>query len=221
MPSEPSSPSWVVLDLGETLLDETRCWRLWAQHLGVPEFTFFAMFGVVIDGRRPHTDVFDLVSPGTDWREEVRRKESGPLRWEPTVDDLYPDALPTIERLRADGYRVAVMANQPLVAEHLLAQLPLDAYGTSKGWGVAKPDPAFFARVAQEVGEEPERIVYVGDRVDNDVLPSRAAGMTAVHLRRGPWGVVQADWPEAVAADLHLRTLAELPDALASLRARS
>ena len=37
----------------------------------------------------------------------------------------------------------------------------------------------------------PASVAYVGDRVDNDVLPSIAAGMHAVWLRRGPWGVIQ------------------------------
>jgi FMN phosphatase YigB (HAD superfamily) len=30
----------------------------------------------------------------------------------------------------------------------------------------------------------PDKIAYVGDRVDNGILPALAAGMTAVHIRR-------------------------------------
>lgn len=54
----------------------------------------------------------------------------------------------------------------------------------------------------------------MGDRVDNDVLPSKRAGMLAVHIRRGPWGVIQSAWPEAAAADLRVDSLAELVSAL-------
>jgi len=57
-------------------------------------------------------------------------------------------------------------------------------------------------------------LAYVGDRVDNDVLPAAAAGMVAVHVRRGPWGRLQRTLPEAA---LGLDDLASLPDALASL----
>jgi FMN phosphatase YigB (HAD superfamily) len=53
--------------------------------------------------------------------------------------------------------------------------------------------------------------------VDNDVLPAKAAGMTAVFLRRGPWGYVHGAWPEADSADLRISSLSELPDALAGL----
>ena len=48
--------------------------------------------------------------------------------------------------------------------------------GSSAGWGVAKPDPAFYARVVAETGCAASEVAYVGDRIDNDVLPARAAG---------------------------------------------
>jgi FMN phosphatase YigB (HAD superfamily) len=38
---------------------------------------------------------------------------------------------------------------------------------------------------------DPGAVAYVGDRIDNDVRPAAAAGMRAVWLRRGPWGVIQ------------------------------
>ena len=51
-------------------------------------------------------------------------------------------------------------------------------------------------------------------------MPARAAGLVAVHLRRGPWGVLQARWPEAAQAHLSLDGLAGLPDALAAIGPR-
>jgi FMN phosphatase YigB (HAD superfamily) len=46
--------------------------------------------------------------------------------------------------------------------------------------------------------------------VDNDVGPALAAGMTAVHIRRGPWGFLHEPPAEA----LTIRTLDELPAVL-------
>jgi FMN phosphatase YigB (HAD superfamily) len=40
-------------------------------------------------------------------------------------------------------------------------------------------------------------IAYVGDRLDNDVLPARASGMTAILIVRGPWGRAHARLAEA------------------------
>lgn len=206
---------WVVFDLGETLVDETSNWGRWADHLAVPRLTFFAAMGAVIAARQPHTDVFELFRPGLRLEREAPLKAAAGLGWRFDEHDLYADALPALRDLRAAGYRLGVMANQPVEAMPFLDTLPVDRVATSAGWGVAKPDPAFFARVAGEVGAAPADIAYVGDRVDNDVLPARRAGMLAVHLRRGPWGVIHADWPEAARAHLRVTTLDGLVEALA------
>ena len=95
--------------------------------------------------------------------------------------------------------------------------LPVDVIENLADWGVEKPDPASFTRVAALAGLPPEKIAYVGDRLDNDVLPAREAGMVGVFLRRGPWGLAHARWPEASLAALRIESLAELPEALASL----
>jgi FMN phosphatase YigB (HAD superfamily) len=92
-----------------------------------------------------------------------------------------------------------------------------DVVGSSGRWGVQKPDPAFFERVAAEVGLDPEVIAYVGDRLDNDVLPAMRAGMVGVFLVRGPWGLLQRSWPEATQASLTTDTLDGLADRLAAL----
>ena len=77
-----------------------------------------------------------------------------------------------------------------------------------------KPDPAFFERVVELSGCAPAEVAYVGDRVDNDVAAGAAAGLVAVHVRRGPWGRLQRTPPEAA---LGVDDLASLPEALASL----
>jgi FMN phosphatase YigB (HAD superfamily) len=59
----------------------------------------------------------------------------------------------------------------------------------------------------------PGEVAYVGDRVDNDVLPALAAGLVPVHVRRGPWGRLQRA-PDSVPG---IDSLAELAGALASL----
>jgi FMN phosphatase YigB (HAD superfamily) len=79
----------------------------------------------------------------------------------------------------------------------------------SEALGVAKPEPAFFDRVLELLGSpSPADVAYVGDRIDNDVLPAAAAGMRAVWIRRGPWGYLQRD--EVGTAILEVRSLDEL-----------
>ncbi len=205
---------WVVFDLGETLVDESRNWANWATYIGVPKLTFFAVFGAVIASGRPHTDAFAYFRPNFSLPAEVPRKAQAGLPWSFDADDLYADALPTLAVLREAGLRLAVMANQPAEAMPFLDTLPVDAVAVSAEWGIEKPDPLFFGRVCEVLDAPPERIAYVGDRVDNDVVPAHALGMTAVHVVRGPWGHLQKHWPQAADADLRCDSLTDLPDGL-------
>lgn len=75
---------------------------------------------------------------------------------------------------------------------------------------MAKPDPAFFTRLISQANVPAESILYVGDRLDNDVLPARTAGMRTVFVRRGPWGYLHALKDEAALADLRVDSLQEL-----------
>ncbi len=201
---------WVVFDLGETLVDESRNWGRWADYIGVPRLTFFAVFGAVIAAGRPHTDAFTYFRPGFSLRDEVPHKTAAGLPWGFDDGDLYDDALPALADLREAGLRLAVMANQPLEAVPFLGTLDLDRVAVSAEWGLEKPDPAFFRRVCDELAVSPHCVAYVGDRIDNDVVPAHDCGMTAVHLRRGPWGYLQADSDLAEAADIRLETLSDL-----------
>jgi HAD superfamily hydrolase (TIGR01662 family) len=181
---------WICLDVGETLVDETRIWSIWADLLQVPRLTFMAAFGAAVARGGEHSDVFAFVGR-PDWRELLPRVQEtyGGFRH----DDLYPDAMPTLEALRRLGYRVAIVANQPIVrtAELRALGVEADVIAMSDEIGAWKPQPEFFARALELMGRpEPANVAYVGDRVDNDVLPSQAAGMRPVWLRRGPWGVI-------------------------------
>ncbi|MEJ7653258.1 MAG: HAD family hydrolase [Chloroflexia bacterium] len=210
--------STVFFDVGETLIDETRQWGEWADWLGVTRLTFFALLGAVIERGGSHRDVFELVRPGFDLAAETARRAAAGCPYGFDASDLYDDAAPCLRSLRDAGMRVGLAGNQPESAERALAEMGLaaDVIATSQGWGVEKPSPEFFARVAAEAGVPPSEIAYVGDRVDNDVAPARAAGMVAVFIRRGPWGYLHAARPEAALAHVRLQSLAELPAALAA-----
>ena len=108
--------------------------------------------------------------------------------------------------------RVGLAGNQPEAAEGALAALglPVDFIASSAGWGVEKPSLEFFARTAEAAAVPPGEIAYVGDRLDNDVLPAAAFGMKAVFLRRGPWGLAHDGDPRLDAASLRVGNLSNL-----------
>lgn len=207
----------IVFDVGETLIDESRMWGEWADWLGVTRLAFFAALGGVIWARKHHREVYELVRPGIDIARERAARGNAMTRIE--ARDLYPDAAPCLGRLRAAGYRIGLAGNQPADAEAQIRALGLavDFVASSARWGAEKPDPVFFRRIVDESGVPPDQIAYVGDRLDNDVLPAIDAGMVGVFLRRGPWGLIHAAWPEVARARLRLETLDELPAALERL----
>jgi HAD superfamily hydrolase (TIGR01509 family) len=188
--------SAVVFDAGETLVDETGLWQRAADLAGVPRFTVMGILGGLISRGERHSRVWELLGverPVADFE----------------LGELYPDALPCLADLRARGLRVGVVGNTPEAFEDVIRD-HADFVGSSARWGVEKPAAEFFERIVDEAGVAPDEIAYVGDRVDNDVLPALRAGMVAVHVRRGPWGFLHEPPPAALRAG----SLAELPEVL-------
>ncbi|MDT7537762.1 MAG: hypothetical protein QOI82_1347 [Actinomycetota bacterium] len=206
----------VVFDVGETLVDETRLWAGWATWLGIPEFTLYGVLGGLAARGENHQRFVELVKPGASFEQERAAKEAAGNTWGGGLD-LYADAEPCLRALHDDGWQIVVGGNQPAVIERLVVELklPVDAVVSSGGLGVEKPQAGFYIGAAAAVGADVTDCVHVGDRVDNDVVGARAAGMTPVHVRRGPWGVLHADDP---AIDRQVSSLLELPAMLRESR---
>jgi FMN phosphatase YigB (HAD superfamily) len=188
--------SAVVFDVGETLIDGTRMWERAAEVAGVPRFTLMGVLGGLAARGEHHSrasEILSVESPASTW----------------DTDDFYADALPCLQRLRSRGLVVGAVGNTPAECDDLLKE-HADLVGSSGRWGIEKPAAEFFERIVGETGLVPAEIAYVGDRVDNDVEPALAAGMVAVHIRRGPWGHLHDPPAEAI----RIRSLAELPEAV-------
>ena len=210
----------VVFDVGETLINEARLWQGWARYLGISYETFAAALDDAIADGAHHRTVFERLRPGLDIEAARRERVAAGETKDFDQRDLYPDALPCLKDLRGRGLRVGIAGNQPVTAEAALRQLDFEAdfVASSAGWGVAKPSPDFFTKVVEAAGMPAEHIAYVGDRLDNDVLPARAAGMFAIFIERGPWGRAHANHPDIVKAHAIVQSLTEVPDVLATLK---
>ena len=204
----------VVFDVGETLVDETRIWSEWADWLGIPRLTFLAVIGAGIKPGGDHREPFRIFRPDLDLAaERAKRSGRGPPR---RGHDRR-----LLSRCRA---RIAVgprgrvpRRRRRQSAEHASKRSSTrwTCRWTSSprrtSWGVHKPDPAFFARIAEELRLAPAEVAYVGDRLDNDVGPAAAAGMVAIFIRRGPWAWVQAGRSNPPEAAATIEGLDELP----------
>jgi putative hydrolase of the HAD superfamily len=109
----------------------------------------------------------------------------------------YPDARPSLERWRAAGVRLVVVSNWDFSLNEVLGRLGLapllDGVISSAEAGARKPDGEIFARGLALARVPAREAMHVGDSVADDVEGARAAGITAVLVRRdggpGPPGV--------------------------------
>lgn len=216
--SRPTQQRWVCFDIGEVLVDETRIWSTWADVLEIPRFTFMATLGACIAQGEDHMAAFARLGV-PDWEDrqsEVQETFGGIL-----PVDLYPDVLPALRDLSSAGLAVAVIGNQPerREAELRASGVEPDVMVMSDTLGAQKPSPAFFDAVMERLGAAAADISYVGDRIDNDIVPAARAGMRPVRLRRGPWGYLSGAGSEL--AVLTVGSLSELVDRIDEVWARS
>ena len=131
------------------------------------------------------------------------------------------DTLEVLGELKRRGLRLGVVSNVSLLPELMredLAKLQilplLDGSAFSSELGTRKPDARIFRAVLDQVAVPPDRAVFVGDRVNDDIGGAHGVGMRGVltrEFRHEDPGEVQ---PEAV-----IERLAELPAALEHLDA--
>lgn len=201
-------------DVGETIVDETREYGTWADWLGIPRHTFSAVFGAVISQGRDYREAFQYFRPGFDLDMERELRAANGKAETFFEENLYPDVRPCLSELREQGLMIGLAGNQTARAENILRTLalPVDMIGTSDGWGVEKPNAAFFERVVAEAQCAVGEVLYVGDRREIDIRPAQTIGMPTALIRRGPWAYIEQD-PDLEARCLFtIDALSELPE---------
>jgi FMN phosphatase YigB (HAD superfamily) len=212
----------VVFDVGEVLVDESREYGTWADWLGVPRHTFSAVFGAVIARGLDYREAFQVFDPGFDLAAQRAARAAAGKPESFGEEDLYPDVRPALAALRAAGLWLGVAGNQTARAGQILRslQLGVDLIVTSDDLGVEKPDPGFFVEIEKLAPFPAAELLYVGDRLDNDVRPAAARGFATALVARGPWGTIQRDDPDADRVpNVRVDGLATLPQAITRLNA--
>ncbi|MBV8193981.1 MAG: HAD-IA family hydrolase, partial [Candidatus Dormibacteraeota bacterium] len=120
--------------------------------------------------------------------DEVLRLEQ--LAWWEGVS-LDPEAIPTLDALRRRGLRVGLCSNAPYRVRSMHDQIAhfgldrhLDSVTFSGEVGWRKPSPRIFAAALRALGATAAATLMVGDSVRDDVEGARAAGISALLLRR-------------------------------------
>lgn len=213
----------VMFDVGETLIDETRLYNGWADTMGVSHDDFMRTLGEIIASGSSYREVFERLKPGFDVKAASRHRRETGTDFKIEARDLYADARPCLAALTQQGLYVGIAGNQPLSAGPMLTSFGLDTklILTSTELGVDKPAPEFFRLMLERAGLDAGDVLYVGDRVDNDIVPANAYGIRTALLERGPWGRNHGHLPGAALADFRIKALSELPPLVAAANARA
>jgi putative hydrolase of the HAD superfamily len=226
---EPPSIQAVCLDIDDTLVDFTSsarralydligrddmwpCWqRTTDEHVArvvsgelpyaamhrARTKAFFADLGALLDD--------DLVAT-------LEERRCTQLR---TTWQLFADAIPCLDWLRAAGLKIAAVTNAS--GQHQRAKLAglgiarfFDALVIAGETGAAKPDPAIFHTACARLGVPPAQTIHVGDLLDTDAIGARDAGLHAVWLARA------AVAPSPEPGVQTIETLADLPELIVS-----
>jgi D-glycero-D-manno-heptose 1,7-bisphosphate phosphatase len=136
---------------------------------------------------------------------------------------FYPEAPAALSRLKAAGYVLVVVTNQPevgrgLIREEVLAEMhrrlqasfPVDSIKVCRhtgadGCNCRKPKPGMLLEAASELGISLPESYMVGDRA-TDIEAGRAAGCLTVFIDLGYTGEPKPERPSFVASSINQAT---------------
>ncbi len=186
---------WVFFDVGDTLLDETDMladWsaqmaallrprgieRSWQKVMAAREQAYAAMSPIVLKAMgeilRVPEDVWSAC-----WSKAALNHH------------LEPPFPGTTDVLRAlsGRFKLGVIANQDLGTQERLCSHGWGSFFSvcvsSTEEGVRKPDPEIFRLALRRAGCLPEEAAMVGDRINNDIRPAKALGMSTIRIVQG------------------------------------
>ena len=215
-PSSVRATRALLLDLDGTLLDthemiyacfeqtleacvgRTDCRETWERTMGLP---LVEMFGELLRE-------WGLATPAP--AELVRSYRARLLTKDEWVRP-FPGVPEVLEKLRADGVRLAIVTNK----QSHMARRHLALYDLERHFEVVvgheqcrrgKPEPEPFLLALQQLGVPPEDAAGIGDS-PHDITASRAAGLLAVGAL---WGVTDRAGVDAAGPDLVLGSPGEL-----------
>ncbi|RCG31149.1 HAD family hydrolase [Sphaerisporangium album] len=194
-----------LFDLDNTLIDLDAAFRVWVEEFAEayglgPEAVDWLI--VLDQAGHPHREAFfSMVREHFALSETVEELWVRYRRQMPYLVHCRPEVLEGLTRLRASGWRVAIVTNG--TADNQLGKIQqtglaeaVDAYALSGAEGMRKPEAGLFEIAAKRCGVTlVEGGWVIGDNLTADIAGGRAAGLRTIWIDRGAWSGVdhQAD----------------------------
>jgi HAD superfamily hydrolase (TIGR01509 family) len=230
----PAAVAAVVFDLDDTLLPHKQ-WimakleALWAaEAAALPARAEFLAAAARVVEEGPRGALFDAMAVRFGWPDERRGRLIDAYRAiRPAALAPYPDVIPALAALRAKGYRLGLLTDNPPASQRQKLDVlglagSFDAVVFSREAGGDKPDRAAFTAMSTTLGLPPAAIAMVGDNPYRDGLGALAAGYAAAYVVARPGAFFNFDPSLAGALPLgeRLRFVPGLTALLATLPSR-
>lgn len=207
--------NWIFFDVGSTLVDETVTYqRFAAECAGV-----LSNHGQAVTATAFFEKMKELAEAGdapirNAWAWYGLPASMRP-RWNHEGETLYPDVISTLDTL-SQSYRLGIIANQASGLEKRLEAFGIrqffDIVIGSEDVGCKKPNRAIFEVALEKASSLASDCIYIGDRMDNDIIPAQEVGMRTIQILQGlgPHRCQETD----MTADMTIQSLSKLVDLL-------
>ncbi len=175
---------WIFFDIGSTLVDESIAYKRRIEK-------------TIENTNVSFTDFYNKMVEISEYDQKCYQKalEAYGLTMAPWCSEdeiVYEDAEDCLKSL-SEKYSIGIIANQIPGSEKRLEKMGLlryiDLVAASAEEGVSKPDLRIFEIALSKAKCKAGRAVMVGDRLDNDIVPAKKAGMKTVWIRQGFGGL--------------------------------
>lgn len=180
-------PKTVIFDLGGVLVNldwDLVCARL-QEHSALPDVRPEVANGPIV-----MSAMLGQLTPHA-YHEALCRKLVASLTYEEFINiwnsllSANEDIVPLVERLKPDHRLVLGSNTDPIHFPYALQQFPVlknfEQYFLSYEMDLAKPDPAFFHHILQNLDTAAAECIFIDDRAEN-VEAALSVGMTAFHF---------------------------------------
>ncbi|HEX6715485.1 MAG TPA: HAD family hydrolase [Pyrinomonadaceae bacterium] len=182
----------VLLDVGNVIIYDFPIELAYSyfvsEEIRLRHFTLTPTASEILEASRNPTLLMQKLGSASDWH------DINHIAWMRVLENWnslcipIPGATEALHRLA--GLRLAIVANQPQETMEVLERLGIadlfEVIILDSSLNFSKPDPAIFIYAAQRLRVQPESLIMVGDRLDNDILPARDLGMATAWIKKTP-----------------------------------
>jgi putative hydrolase of the HAD superfamily len=102
----------------------------------------------------------------------------------------FKDVIKSLQKIRDLGIKTAIITDgTPKKQYEKILRLKLEEFFDeiiiTDEIAIRKPNPLLFSEFLEKIQCAPQEVMYVGDRIDKDIVPAKQVGIIAVAIHRG------------------------------------